>query len=55
MQYQPLGSSGLLVSPICLGSMTFGSPVGKSDAVRLVHHAIDAGINFIDTANVYEG
>ncbi|MCH2597608.1 MAG: aldo/keto reductase, partial [Pirellulales bacterium] len=35
--------------------MTFGSPVGKSDAVRLVHHAIDAGINFIDTANVYEG
>ena len=55
MQYRPLGSSGLLVSPICLGSMTFGSPVGKSDAVRLVHHAIDAGINFIDTANVYEG
>ena len=55
MQYRTLGSSGLLVSPICLGTMTFGTPVNEADAIRFVHSAIDLGINFIDTANVYEG
>jgi aryl-alcohol dehydrogenase-like predicted oxidoreductase len=55
MHYRRLGSSGLLVSPICLGTMTFGSPVGKREAIRLVHAALDMGINFVDTANVYEG
>jgi L-glyceraldehyde 3-phosphate reductase len=55
MQHRPLGSSGLLVSPVCLGTMTFGSPVSEVDAIRLVHAAIDMGINFVDTANVYEG
>ncbi|MBC8357149.1 MAG: aldo/keto reductase [Planctomycetes bacterium] len=55
MRYRVLGSSGLLVSPICLGTMTFGEPVGEADAIELVHGAIDLGINFVDTANVYEG
>lgn len=55
MQYRPLGSSGLLVSPICLGTMTYGTPVGEADAIRLTHEAIDRGVNFIDTANSYEG
>lgn len=55
MQYRRLGSSGLLVSPICLGTMTFGKPVAEPDAVKLIHGALDLGINFIDTANVYEG
>ena len=55
MQLRPLGSSGLLVSPICLGTMTFGTPVGEAEAIRLTHAAIDQGINFIDTANAYEG
>lgn len=55
MQYRTLGSSGLLVSPICLGTMTFGEPVHETDAIRLVHEAMDLGINFVDTANVYEG
>ena len=55
MELRNLGSSGLLVSPICLGTMTFGSPVPEADAIRLVHESIDLGINFIDTANVYEG
>jgi aryl-alcohol dehydrogenase-like predicted oxidoreductase len=55
MNYRTLGSSGLQVSPICLGTMTFGSPVGEADAIKLVHEAIDLGINFIDTANAYEG
>lgn len=50
-----LGSSGLFVSPICLGTMTFGSPVEEKEAIKLTHAAIDLGINFIDTANVYEG
>ncbi len=43
------------VSPICLGTMTFGTPVGETDAIKLVNHALDKGINFIDTANIYEG
>lgn len=55
MQLRPLGSSGLLVSPICLGTMTFGTPVNEADSIKLTHAAIDQGINFIDTANVYEG
>lgn len=55
MEYRPLGSSGLLVSPICLGTMTFGTPVSEKEAIHLVHGAIDRGINFIDTADVYEG
>ena len=55
MEYRELGASGLLVSPICLGTMTFGTPVGEADAIRLVHGALDQGINFVDTADVYEG
>ncbi len=55
MNHRVLGSSGLLVSPICLGTMTFGEPVAEAQAIKLVHGAIDLGINFIDTANVYEG
>lgn len=55
MQYRSLGASGLLVSPICLGTMTFGAPCDEAESIRLTHAAIDQGINFIDTANVYEG
>lgn len=55
MQFRVLGASGLLVSPVCLGTMTFGSPVSETDAIRLTHAALDLGITFIDTANVYEG
>ena len=51
MQSRNLGSSGLLVSPICLGTMTFGSPVGEADSIKLIHAAMDRGINFNDTAN----
>jgi aryl-alcohol dehydrogenase-like predicted oxidoreductase len=55
MRYRTLGASGLLVSPVCLGTMTFGTPVDEAEAIRLIHASIDLGINFIDTANVYEG
>lgn len=62
MQYNKLGQTGLFVSELCLGTMTFGGQgemwqkIGKvqqGDADQLVKTALDAGINFIDTANVY--
>ncbi|MCK0769778.1 aldo/keto reductase [Chromohalobacter canadensis] len=62
MRYQPFGNTGLFVSELCLGTMTFGgqgelwSQIGdlqQSDAERLIGRALDAGINFIDTADVY--
>lgn len=43
MEYRTLGSSGLLVSPICPGTMTFDTPVGEADTVNLVHAVIDLG------------
>ncbi|MFP6574144.1 MAG: aldo/keto reductase, partial [Pirellulaceae bacterium] len=55
MKHRQLGCSELSVSPICLGTMTFGVPVAEADAISLVHQALDLGINFVDTANVYEG
>ncbi|MDU2401782.1 MAG: NADP(H)-dependent aldo-keto reductase [Klebsiella sp.] len=62
MRYQKLGNTGLFVSELCLGTMTFGGEGGmwgkigqlqQSEAEQLVGRALDAGINFIDTANVY--
>ena len=50
-----LGRSGLLVSPICLGTMNFGGPTAEADALRIVAQCREAGVNFIDTANVYTG
>lgn len=56
MKYSIIPGTDLQVSKVCLGTMTFGSPVGEADAIRLVHYAHDDhGINFIDTANMYEG
>lgn len=55
MQYALLGRSGMQVSRLCVGTMTFGNPITESQACDLVHHALDQGINFFDTANVYEG
>jgi aryl-alcohol dehydrogenase-like predicted oxidoreductase len=55
MQYRILGRTGVSVSPLCLGAMMFG-PWGnadEADSVRIIHRALDAGINFIDTADVY--
>jgi aryl-alcohol dehydrogenase-like predicted oxidoreductase len=54
---RPLGRTGIQVSPYCLGTMMFG-PNGNpdpDDCVRIIHRALDAGINFIDTADVYGG
>jgi aryl-alcohol dehydrogenase-like predicted oxidoreductase len=55
MQYRTLGRTGVAVSPLCLGAMMFG-PWGnddEADSIKIIHRALDAGINFIDTADVY--
>ena len=53
MRYRVLGSSGTRVSEICLGTMMFGGPTDEGQARRIVDHAADSGVNFIDTADVY--
>jgi len=55
MEYRRLGTSGLVVSPICLGAMMFGQGAGPGDPERIVGAARDAGINFADTADYYAG
>jgi aryl-alcohol dehydrogenase-like predicted oxidoreductase len=53
MEYRNLGKSGLKVSPICLGTMMFGDRTDAAEAGRIVASAREAGVNFIDTADVY--
>mgnify|MGYP001159606266 FL=1 len=53
MQYRNLGSSGVKVSPLCLGTMMFGGATDESESIRIMHRAADDGINFFDTANIY--
>lgn len=53
MQYRHLGKTGLKVSALCLGTMQFGWSVDEPSSYEVLQAAFDAGINFIDTANVY--
>ena len=55
MNYRTLGNTGTKVSPLCLGAMMFGGwgNPDHDDGIRIIHRALDAGINFIDTADVY--
>jgi aryl-alcohol dehydrogenase-like predicted oxidoreductase len=55
MDYRWLGKTGVRVSPLCLGAMMFGGRGNPDhdDAVKIIHRALDAGINFVDTADVY--
>ena len=55
MKLNHIPNTNLEVSPFCLGTMTFGTPLEEADAFRLTQHALDLGVNFIDTANMYEG
>ncbi len=55
MKYRTLTGTGATVSRICLGTMTFGGQVDEAESIRMVHRALDAGVNFIDTADVYTG
>lgn len=53
MEYRRLGRSSLDVSAICLGCMNFGGRTEEDESVRIIHAALDAGVNFLDTANIY--
>ncbi len=53
MQYRKMGRTGLKVSAICLGSMTYGSQVGETEAINIIESALAAGVNFVDTADAY--
>ena len=56
MQYRTLGRTGIKVSPYALGTLMFATSVGNSDpadSIRVLHQALDAGINFVDTADAY--
>jgi len=55
MEYRKLGRTGLKVSPLCLGTMNFGPQTTEPDALAIMDRALDTGINFFDTANVYGG
>ncbi|GAA0843389.1 aldo/keto reductase [Bifidobacterium pullorum subsp. gallinarum] len=55
MNYCRLGSSGLKVSKLGLGTNAFGKRADQETSTRIIDHALDHGINFIDTANIYAG
>ena len=53
MEYRNLGRSGLKVSPICLGTMMFGGQTDEALSARIINKAHESGVNFIDTADMY--
>ena len=53
MEYRPFGRTGLKASPLTLGCMMFGGRTDLGETCRIVDRALDAGINVVDTANVY--
>src|SRR5215217_8127412 len=55
MEHRPLGRTGVSVSKLCLGTMMFGDWGTKDhdESIRIIHRALDAGVNFIDTADAY--
>ena len=53
MEYRNLGRTGVKVSQLCLGTMMFGRRTGEADSIAMIDRALDAGINFVDTANAY--
>ena len=54
MQYKPLGSTGVQVSQLCFGTMTFGGDADEATSAAMFHRCRDIGINFFDCANVYQ-
>ena len=55
MKFRRLGHSGLEVSTLCLGTMLFGDQTPEAEAERIVRHAGEIGVNFLDTADAYAG
>src|SRR4051794_27218609 len=55
MELRPLGRTGVQVSPLCLGTMMFGAwgNTDHAESIRIIHAALDAGVNFVDSADVY--
>jgi len=53
MEYRPLGRTGINVSSVCLGTMTWGSQNSEAEAHEQIDYALDQGINFLDTAEMY--
>ena len=53
MNYKNLGKTGTKVSELCLGTMIFGQQVDEATAIKIINRAVDLGVNFIDTADVY--
>ncbi len=53
MEMKPLGRTGIMVSDLCLGTMTFGTQTTESDAHKQIDMALEAGINFVDAAEMY--
>ena len=54
MEYRVLGNTGVEVSTLCLGTMTFGGPADEKESTKMFNLSRDVGINFFDCANVYE-
>lgn len=53
MEYRSLGRTGVMVSSLCLGCMNFGGKTPEAESMDIIDKALDNGINFLDTANVY--
>jgi aryl-alcohol dehydrogenase-like predicted oxidoreductase len=53
MRHVPLGRAGVQVSPLCLGTMNFGPHTSEADSFAILDRALEVGIDFLDTANVY--
>src|SRR6266704_6311543 len=53
VEYKKLGRTGLKVSPLCLGTMNFGPDTSEKDSFAIMDRALELGINFFDTANIY--
>ena len=53
MEYRSLGRTGVMVTPLCLGAMNFGGPTDEETSIEIINRALEAGINFVDTADVY--
>jgi aryl-alcohol dehydrogenase-like predicted oxidoreductase len=55
VRYRTLGRTGLRVSPLCLGTMNFGPQADEPDSWKIMDRALDEGVNFFDTADMYGG
>ena len=53
MEHRYVGRSGLRVSPICMGTMSFGTWSDRKESFKILEKAYDSGINFFDTAEIY--